>query len=660
MITFKTEPCLTPKQLKARRDKVYQYSQKGRKQVIRSRMKYRERRAVARRIAYLERPFIAWDGEGGELDSGEHAYFILANSLGDTISNPDGIPTLDIFEFLLTQGSNGGINIFYGMGYDVNMFLRDIPVHRLRVLYDEGHVWWQGYRISWRPGKQFSLYKNRVNVRFYDILPFFQCSFVKACDQYLTEWDTDGIIRAGKARRGQFTYDEIESVTEYNSRELDVLSELATELRTRLDRAGIRIGRWDGPGAIAASLYRKNKTKEYLPTYNHPVTRLASYAYAGGRFELIHKGHSESPCYQYDINSAYPAAMRNLPCLAHGEWKHVTFPSRIHKFGIYRIETNQYRQEYYSRPYPLWRRQPDGTIAFPHYVHNWYWTPEAEIATNLGPDAFTIHEGYEWHQYCDHTPFSFVQILYDTRAHLKSIGDGAQLAYKLGLNSLYGKLCQTIGYDPGPPERFPPYHCLEWGGYITSSCRAQLWHASQQSPDDVIAFETDAIFSSVPLDLPESNQLGEWESTVYASLTYLKSGMWWATGIDGKEYEKCRGINPGTLTRVQVIKALQTPWKSLILPATQTRFIGLGYALHTSLDLWRSWQTKPKQIQLSLGGKRIDPPFNSAPTRTLSGPWHHTWPRPLPKQFSTPYDIIWQENQNEKKLAYHDESDNAH
>jgi hypothetical protein len=48
---------------------------------------------------------------------------------------------------------------------------------------------------------------------------------------------------------------------------------------------------------------------------------LASAAYYGGRFEVTRIGAIGGPIFDYDINSAYPDVMRDLPCLEHGEWR---------------------------------------------------------------------------------------------------------------------------------------------------------------------------------------------------------------------------------------------------------------------------------------------------------------------------------------------------
>lgn len=605
------------------------------------RHRYNDKRRRTREDTYLTRPFCAWDGEGINEPDGSHTYVLLANSLGDALSAREGLPTAEVFELML-NASREPIHVIYGGGYDVNMILRDMDRESLEYLYRSGRVTWRGYRLEWRGGKSFAVRTNTRRFLLYDVLPFFQRPFVAACDEYLgTDWEhRDEIIRE-KANRGTFDYANIGDISEYNRAELRTLVRLAEELRQRLHKVEIRVKRWDGPGAIAAALYQQYGTKSYLMQAPAVVAEAGRHAYAGGRFEIIRKGHSGSGAYQYDIRSAYPAAIRYLPCLAHGEWQHVVRPTDIAGFGVYRIEVTDPPTQSITQPQPLWHRNPDGTVFFSEHPHGWYWSPEAKLAKDLGGSI--IHEGWELIRRCDCEPFSFVEALYNKRAALKKAGDGAHVGLKLGLNSLYGKLAQQIGWDPGPPLKLPPYHSLEWAGWITSHCRATVYRAAMLAPDDIIAFETDAVFSRVPLDLPIGERLGEWEETKYSSLTYIKSGMYFGTKADGKEVEKSRGVNKGSITRDQAIDALRRDEleDAAILEAEQTRFITLGQALHQDFDKWRKWITAPRNIQIALNGKRIDLQSRADVWADKSDGWRETQGGFHNTEFSHPYEVAW-------------------
>lgn len=611
------------------------------------------KRFESRLEAYLSREFVSWDGEGVTEIDGSHTYVLLANSLGKSLSSRTGLGTASVFEMFL-DSPDDVTHIGYGLGYDVNMILVDLPREALTTLYQTGFVTWNGYRLEWRGGKSFAVRTRNRRFLIYDVLPFFQRSFVSACDEYLgTDWPfRDEIIRE-KANRGKFDYKDLETISEYNAAELSTLVHLANELRERLHKVEIRVQRWDGPGAIAASLYKKYETKSHLDKAPDLVAEAGRYAYAGGRFEIIRKGHSVSGAYQYDIRSAYPSAIRHLPCLSHGEWRRELFPSDVARFGIYRIEVTQPPTDGPTQPQPLWMRNKNGTVYFSEYSHGWYWSPEAQLAKELGGCVF--HEAWIYDIKCDCNPFGFVEALYNKRAALKRAGDGAHVGLKLGLNSLYGKLAQQIGarQDRDGTWKLPPYHSLEWAGFITSHCRSQVYRAALHAPDDVIAFETDAIFSRVPLPLQMGERLGEWEETKYSSLTYLKSGMYFGTLADGREVEKMRGINKGTLTRDDMLAALEAESRgeSPVLPAEQTRFITLGQALHQDFTKWRKWITAPRQIQVALNGKRIDLLDNSDVRKEMGDGWQETQEGFHDTEFSYQYPIMWIESEAQALFA---------
>jgi len=61
-----------------------------------------------------------------------------------------------------------------------------------------------------------------------------------------------------------------------------------------------------------------------------------------GAFRDTHTGEINGPIYEYDIRSAYPAAMLQLPCLAHGRWSRYVELSKCnidaHTFYVCRAE----------------------------------------------------------------------------------------------------------------------------------------------------------------------------------------------------------------------------------------------------------------------------------------------------------------------------------
>jgi len=607
----------------AQRQAVYRETDGGRarNRAWQSTEKGREKDAREKERAYLSRPFLAWDGEGVTVD-GEHRYVLLANSVGGSLVNKAGLSTGEIFDFLLEskRANPKAIHIIYGGGYDFNFWMRSLSrddvlrVYRHESVSRQAGVRIGKYRVWWRRGKYFRVASGSTSVTVYDVLSFFQRSFVKACDEYLGErFEYRDQIVEQKLRRAAFGIEELPEIAEYNRAELRNLVLLAAELRKRLNKVGLRPGRWDGPGAIAATLMSRKGIKGAKSERNENATpegvlSAIRFAYAGGRFECVKFGDTQLPAYEYDINSAYPHALRRVPCLAHGRWiRHDGNPG-CREFALYHV---RYSGPQGQQPAPLYRRNSRGAIAYPGTVSGWYWSPEIDATREhvkvTGRGALEVVECWEYvpdTQGCrdaghDPEPFSWIEGYYRERQALKAVGDGAHVGIKLALNSLYGKLAQQVGWyrDATGRLRLPPFHELAWAGYVTSTCRAMVLRAVLSDLDSVIAFETDAVFTTCPLPVTIGSGLGEWEETAFSSLAYVQSGTYFGTKVSGDEVVRTRGVDLGTLTRAQVSVALSSPRADgRCMDAQLTRFVGAGLALAQDWSRWCTWQKTPKRI----------------------------------------------------------------
>lgn len=592
---------------------------------------------------YLARPFIGWDSEGVSDPDGSHRCILFANSIGHRIVAKPGehVGTLDAFGFMLAERilNPNAIHVWYGGNYDTNMLLADVDHESIARLVKRGTVWWSGWRIEYRKGKLLRLSFRKQSVTIYDTISFFQCSFVKACDSYLgDDWlMRDDIVRM-KAERHVFEEKDIESIITYNDAENANLIRLMAELRLRLFRVGILIRRWDGPGAVASALMDRENVKPKLSPVPEMVGVATRTAYAGGRFEVIRFGHYVGKVYEYDVNSAYPAALRSVPCLACGTWRLCSGDPGMHGFAVYRI---RWSGADHIQAGPLWCRNDDGTISYPSHGEGWYWSPEYQMVMEKRADLVEVIEAWVYEPGCTDHPFDFIDGLYRKRQALKAGKDGAHVGIKLGLNSLYGKLCQQLGWGVTNKDglRIPPYHQLEYAGYVTSHCRATVFAAVADNPSAVVAFETDAVFTTEPLPVKVGTELGEWELTEFSDITYIKSGFWYGT-CDGKQVTRTRGIDPDSVTRQNFIDLWASGMAGTV-PATDSRFVGMNVALIQGMHKWLTWRTESRQIVPCPTGKRV--PWNPMSTGMLPGKLYETeCPRSYhPENISVEFPIEW-------------------
>lgn len=579
----------------------------------------------------LDKRFVAWDGEGiTPEDQEQQNYVLFGNSLGYTIQTKGRLSTDECLAIIIdTERAHPNvIHVGFAFGYDVEMILRDLTIRHLHILRSKGRVHWRSYRLEYKRSKWFQVTREidgkSVTAKIWDVWGFFQSSFVKAIKDNIGNIPELAQIEAGKSGRGQFTYDDLESgmMTAYWRLELKLTVDMMTALRERLYAANLKITHWHGPGAIASKAFTMHQMARYMqPELSHRVSETdaavngaAQYAYAGGRFELFRIGHHAGRVYAYDIRSAYPSAIKELPNLANGEWRYNSSPnpSNLARFGVYRLRFAS-PAVLSSKPMPFFYRDPKYAIHYPNVVEGWYWTPEASYAAFLGNDV-TLIEGWEFIENDPaERPFHWVEDVYSTRAQWKREGNASQMALKLLLNSLYGKMAQRVGWEHAGGA--PRWHQLEWAGYVTSLTRSKIFKAMllAYKQNALIGVETDGIFSTKPLALDLGPGLGQWEAEEYDEMIYLQSGFYYKK--QGDEWSaKYRGFDKGSVTyedTMSVLKAWQ-PWTGErgILSGTTTRFATMGAYLQSPFadDLRNRWVTLPRELAIGGDGKRIHRP----------------------------------------------------
>ena len=151
-----------------------------------------------------------------------------------------------------------------------------------------------------------------------------------------------------------------------------------------------------------------------------------------------------------------------------------------------------------------------------------------------------------------------------------------------------------------------PYHQLYYAGYITASVRGIIWETIKNNIKDIIAIETDGIFSSKPLNVNIGLGLGQWEQEIYDEIVYVQSGVYW---LRRKKdwYTKNRGLDTGALELEDVLSAYRHIRNTgeFTVSGKSTNFITYGAAMssHTWLQ-WGQWIETEKRISIVPEGKR--------------------------------------------------------
>lgn len=395
------------------------------------------------------------------------------------------------------------------------------------------------FEIDYLPHKEFKVRRSNQTTWtvISDVGQFFQSAFLTTLQKWgIGTEEEQEFIRRGKSMRADFA-EVTDEVRAYNALECVLLEQLMTNFRAVCKEVGYVPKKWQGPGYLASAMLAAHGVpkREDIPILrNNSFRALAQAGYYGGWFETTASGPVPGPVYQFDINGAYVALLRDLPCLIHGSWRR----DRNRPAGGIWLGQVHFDHDAPRYLYNLPVRLANGNIQHPKEGNGVYWGCEIEAAERAGT-AIRVDYCWVYEPDCECRWFDFVDALYAKRLALGKSAQGYVL--KLGGNSIYGKIAQSIGYAPWANP--------VWAGLITAGCRAMLIDAYSQAPDQCFMLATDGLFMGCDLDLPCSNKLGEWERTVHPDGMFIVQPGVYFIGDDAKT----RGVERG---RIQDMRPL--------------------------------------------------------------------------------------------------------
>lgn len=523
--------------------------------------------------------FTGVDGEGINVTINGvkiHRYVML--SVGDEtlFRNGEELDHRIVFPFLYQEFVANPHNTFIGyyLSYDFTMWLKSLPESAARLLWNKDSrprrksnqkplmVYVDGWDIDILGMKRFQLRphhcvgrrtcilcegrmpRERIDpepiMSICDTGPFWQTSFLKAIDPATwpkpvvtpAEYET---IREGKANRGNEESDlsYVADMMKYNRLENDVLCRVTRELASGYASIGIRLRKdsWYGPGpAVQAWLNELDKqgaflSREKITHYIDKDIRDAyRKSYFGGRFELFIHGHIPGTTHEYDIQSAYPDAIRRLPCLCNPVgWKRESGSNLRHPIEPYSLVHGTFTgSDIVAGGLP--HRSLKGHITFPNVTSGWYLWTEVQAAMRAKLIDSCELDTIITYTPCDHAPpMAAMAELFDLRLSVgKNTPQGKAL--KLVLNSAYGKTAQSIGAALfGNPI---------YASMITSACRARILDAIAEHPtgtNSLVMIATDGVYFREPVETLDltPNKLGAWEHQKKVNMTTMKPGVYW-------------------------------------------------------------------------------------------------------------------------------------
>ncbi len=507
-----------------------------------------KREAHHRKVGKQRTTFIGIDGEGQGREF--HQYVMLAASTLDgdrtwvaeapvQFQNSDGsteykrqLTTKECLDLLLSL-PNANTKIFsFAFNYDLTKILTDLPDKKLYELFrpdlpsrrptgkHSEHkgampIGWEGYELNLQ-GTKFTIRRQKDGRKqtCWDLFKFYQGKFVTAIDDWkVGDEESRAFIRRMKSQRHEFDKLPPSEVQKYCLMENRYIAELGRKLIASAEAVELDLKSFYGAGSLGNAMLEKMGVKRCMADPLEEMRTAVAAAFFGGRFENSVIGTIREKLHNWDISSAYVYQLAFLPCLAHATWKHTTDRADLSRAeaqngalvryslagrSLSRNVHGKVRETRSWGPFPF--RCKDGSTAYPvESGGGWVWLDEylagEKIFSNVG-----FREAWIYERNCNCKPFEKIPEYYNHRLRIGKEGPG--IVVKLGMNSCYGKLAQTLGAAK--------FNNWIWAGMITSGCRAQLLHMLwlHEDPANCFMLATDGLLTRETIVPPTPMETG--------------------------------------------------------------------------------------------------------------------------------------------------------
>ncbi len=573
------------------------------------------------------------DGEGqGWI---RHRYTMLAasNERGDRqwyVENDAGLNTEQCLDFILSIPLNYRV-FAYGFNYDLTMILRDLPNELLYYLFrpelrrraskkqfGPRPITWKGFQLNLQ-GTKFTVSHGARERVIWDIWKFYQSKFTGALKLWKVGTpEAVKLMQEMKDKRSQFDKLPHEKVRAYCLEECQYMAELAKKLVDAHEAAGLKLKSFYGAGSSATAMLDIMKIRSQIVPPPDDMKEAIATAFSGGRFENSFVGTVKGPIFSKDISSAYPYQLCFLPCLIHGKWSKSNRRSSIDncRAALVRYRLRAPSKELVWGPFPF--RDKDGSICYPQESGGgWVWRDEFLAAEKIF-DNVQFMEAFIMNAECDCQPFKRIPSYYVERCRIGKSGPG--IVIKLGSNSVYGKLAQSIGLGV--------FNNWIWAGITTSGCRAQVLDAMGLYSDvsNLLMVATDGIQSKEDIQAPlplytgtesTGKPLGGWESDTYnEGVFYARPGIYFPLNPTSENLDSIRARGIGKAALLDNWQSVISTWEKdgsagKVKLATLSRFGGAKTCISRDADNvfrrslnYGEWMPRPTDMTFNPMPKR--------------------------------------------------------
>jgi hypothetical protein len=532
----------------------------------------------------------------------------------------------------------------------------------------------ESYKLNLQ-GTKFTVSKFNKRVVIWDLFKFFQAKFVSALEDWkVGSPELHKRMKIMKDQRSEFDRvwkKDPQAVKNYCLEETRCMAQLAHKLIDAHEESDLHLRTYYGAGSSGAAMLTAMGIKDKLAPTPEAMKEAVASAFFGGRFENSVIGAIREPLENLDISSAYPYQLTFLPCLQHGSWEHTTKRKDISKAQAQSGALVRYslgREKDAGRfgkswgPFPF--RTKDGSISFPiESGGGWIWLDEFLAGERIFSHVH-FHEAWVYSSNCNCKPFGRIPEYYNLRLKIGKEGKG--IVIKLGTNSCYGKLAQSVGNAL--------FQSWIWAGMITSGCRAQLLDVlgMHKDPANCLMFATDGILTrerglKLPQPLPTKTEasgkpLGGWERKDCPKGVFIaRPGIYFPLEPTIEEIKQVRARGVGRSVVLEHWRLILDAWEkdgvnAVATVANVSRFCGAKTSISCSVGGTRFKRangigTKPSYGQWK--SREVALTFNPLPKRECVNPDGLTLAlRKFPSiQMSVPYNkAVGQKSKEAKEM----------
>lgn len=546
--------------------------------------------------------YVGVDGEGQGKEN--HRYVLVgANDESGTLKRcieARRITTKAFLEFLLSLAGPRVKLFTFSFNYDLTKGLEDLDNRRLFFLFRPElrqrkgaeavkgpcPIMWKGYSLNLQ-GTKFTVRRGKRRVVIWDLFKFYQSSFVNA----LKEWQVGSAdmlarMQAMKEKRSEFDKESPHAVKAYCLEECQYIASLARKLIEAHEAAGLKLKTFYGAGSSGGAMLNTMGIRKQIVPVPDEMKRNVAQGFFGGRFENSVLGPIRENLWSYDISSAYPYHTTFLPCLIHGRWEKSYLRSSLDncRAALVHYKLHDIGKLVWG-PFPF--RGDDGSISFPSSSGGgWVWRDEY-LAAKEGWRNIEFIEAWIYHCNCDCQPFKRIPEYYKARIRIGKEGPG--IVIKLGVNSCYGKLAQSVGNAM--------FNSWVWAGIITSGCRAQVLdvHNLLRDKSDLLMVATDGVKLRTRIQAPKPREtdtdgclndkgevthkpLGGWEEEQdKGGMFFARPGVYFPISPSLEALKKIKGRGVGKRVVYENCSRILEAWErreSTVRVANVTRFCG--------------------------------------------------------------------------------------